>query len=399
MTVNAQMVSSSLAMPRQRLMSPGLLAVLISAAGTSASLYLLLSTVPLYAATGPSGSAAAGLTSAAMMLSSVAAELLTPALVARFGYRVVFGLGVVLLGAPALALPLSAELALILPVSVLRGIGFGITVVVGAAVAALLAPARRRGESIGLYGVVSTIPAVVGLPLGVWLVGQIGTAPVFVLGGLSSVAMVAVLPWLPGRGAVGAGASGPGGVVTGLRSEALARPALAFAATTLAGGIVVTFLPLAATGVASGMVALALLVHAASSTITRWWAGRVADRSGAGSLLVPGLLVAAGGVGMIVVPGPATLIGGMFLFGAGFGVVQSASLNLMLDRVAPAGYSTASAVWNIAYDAGWGLGSVLFGLIVAQTGYPLAFGLTAGVVAAAVLPAWSDRRRPQPSTR
>jgi predicted MFS family arabinose efflux permease len=71
----------------------------------------------------------------------------------------------------------------------------------------------------------------------------------------------------------------------------------------------------------------------------------------------------------------------------------------MLDRVAPAGYSTASAVWNIAYDAGWGLGSVLFGLIVAQTGYPLAFGLTAGVVAAAVLPAWSDRRRPQPSTR
>jgi len=39
----------------------------------------------------------------------------------------------------------------------------------------------------------------------------------------------------------------------------------------------------------------------------------------------------------------------------------------MLDRVPPTGYSTASAVWSIAYDGGWGLGSVVFGLIVART--------------------------------
>jgi MFS family permease len=385
-------------MPRQRRFNPGMLAVLVSAAGTSASLYLLLTVVPLHAASGPAGGAAAGLTSAALMLSSVAAELVTPALVARFGYRVVFGLGVVLLGAPALALPLSAELALIIAVSVLRGIGFGITVVVGAALAALLAPSGRRGESLGLYGVVSTIPAVVGLPLGVWLVGQVGNAPVFALGGLISVAMVSILPWLPGRGQVDTGATRPIGAASGVRSAAMVRPALAFAATTVAGGIVLTFLPLAAAGVMSNMVAPALLAQAASSTITRWWAGRAADRSGAGSLLMPGLIGAAAGVAMLVVLEPATLIGGMVLFGAGFGIVQSASLNLMLDRVPPTGYSTASAVWSIAYDGGWGLGSVVFGLIVAQTGYPLAFGLTAGVVAAAVIPAWGDRRRPDPTT-
>jgi predicted MFS family arabinose efflux permease len=67
----------------------------------------------------------------------------------------------------------------------------------------------------------------------------------------------------------------------------------------------------------------------------------------------------------------------------------------MLDRLPPTGYSTAGAVWSIAYDGGWGLGSVVFGLIVAHTGYPLAFGLTAGVVATAVVPAWSDRRGPE----
>jgi predicted MFS family arabinose efflux permease len=397
MTAIAQTLSGSLAVPRERLFHPGMLAVLVSAAGTSASLYLLLTVVPLYAANGPTGGAAAGLTSAALMLSSVAAELVTPALVARFSYRVVFGIGVVLLGAPALVLPLSSELALILLVSVLRGIGFGITVVVGAALAALLAPSGRRGESLGLYGVVSTIPAVVGLPVGVCLVGQVGSAPVFALGGVSSVAMVAILPWLPGRGQVDAVATRPVAATSGVRS-AMVRPALAFAATTVAGGIVVTFLPLAAAGVASDMVAPALLVQAASSTITRWWAGRAADRSGAGSLLLPGLMATAAGVAILVVLGPATLFGGMVLFGAGFGVVQSASLNLMLDRVPPTGYSTASAVWSIAYDGGWGLGSVVFGLAVAQTGYPLAFGLTAGVVALAVISAWGDRRRADPTT-
>jgi MFS family permease len=67
----------------------------------------------------------------------------------------------------------------------------------------------------------------------------------------------------------------------------------------------------------------------------------------------------------------------MVLFGAGFGVAQSASLALMFDRVRPSGYGAVSAVWNIAYDAGYGLGSIAFGVLAVHTGYPGAFALTA----------------------
>ncbi len=95
-----------------------MLAVLVSAAGTSASLYVLLTAVPMYAATGVAGGVAAGLTSGALMLSSVAAELATPILVARFGYRAAFGAGLILLGAPALLLPVSTELAIVLAICV-----------------------------------------------------------------------------------------------------------------------------------------------------------------------------------------------------------------------------------------------------------------------------------------
>jgi predicted MFS family arabinose efflux permease len=380
---------------RPRLMSRGVLAVLVSGAGTSASLYVLLTAVPMYAATGVAGGVAAGLTSGALMLSSVAAELATPILVARFGYRAVFGAGLILLGAPALLLPVSNELAIVLAICVARGLGFGITVVVGAALAARLAPAERRGESLGLYGVVSNIPAVAMLPLGAWLVGEVGFASVFVLGALGSLAMVVVLPWLPGRGL---DRERHGGLIAGLRTPTIARPALVFAATTVAAGIVVTFLPLTATATTVELAATALLVQAVAATASRWWAGRESDRKGAGPLLLPGLLITATGVAVVAVATPFTLIAGMVLFGAGFGIVQSASLSAMLARVPGSAFIAVGAIWSIAYDAGWGLGSTAFGLVAVQTGYPVAFGLTAGAMLVAVLPAWRDRRAPAVGT-
>jgi hypothetical protein len=82
----------------------------------------------------------------------------------------------------------------------------------------------------------------------------------------------------------------------------------------------------------------------------------------------------------------------MVLFGAGFGIVQSASLSAMLARVPGSGFTAVGAIWSIAYDAGWGLGSTAFGLVAVQTGYPVAFGLTAGAMLTAVLPAWLGRR-------
>jgi predicted MFS family arabinose efflux permease len=108
--------------------------------------------------------------------------------------------------------------------------------------------------------------------------------------------------------------------------------------------------------------------------------------------VVPGVLVA--GVGMlclVLTASSAAVVIGMVLFGAGFGVSQNASLALMFERVRPSGYSTVSALWNLAYDAGLGAGATGFGVLAAGTGYPMAFGLTAAVMLAALVPAWRDR--------
>jgi predicted MFS family arabinose efflux permease len=175
------------------------------------------------------------------------------------------------------------------------------------------------------------------------------------------------------------------GMLAGLRTPALLRPAITFAGTAMAAGVVVTFLPLAMTHASAGLAATSLLVQAAASTLARWSAGRYGDRHGPARLLVPGALSAAAGVlGLVLTSSPAAVLAGAALFGAGFGVSQTASLTLMFDRVSPGGYGTASALWNLAYDAGFGAGAAGFGVLVAPIGYPAGFAVAAAAVLAVV---------------
>jgi predicted MFS family arabinose efflux permease len=355
----------------------------VSIVGASASFYLLLSTVPEYARTAGASAGTAGLTTTALTLSSVAAYLAVPALIARYGYRPMLAAGLAALGAPALLLAAPSSVGVIMAACVVRGVGFAVTCVAGYALTVSLLPARRRGEGLALVGVVSGVPSVACLPLGVWLAAHAGYRPVFLAGGLAALAGLASVPALP-RSPRPAGPSA--GILAAFRSPALNRPALTFSAAAMATGIFVTFLPLAIARTGAGVAALALLAQPAAAIGGRWLAGRYGDRRGPAVLLGPGVLVAAAGMATLSLTAvPAAVIAGAAVFGAGFGVTQNASLTLMYDRVPESGYSAASALWNLAYDGGMGLGAAGFGVLAAHTGYPAAFALTAAALPA-VLP-------------
>ncbi len=370
------------------LVSRALALYFLSAFGSMTSFYLLLSVVPLYATAAGAGHVGAGLTTGALMLATVAAELATPALLARFGYRLVLAAGLLLLGAPALALIAFSSLAAILAVSLVRGVGLAITVVAGSSLVATLVPAERRSEGLGLLGVVVGVPAVLALPLGVWLVEQVGFTPVFVAGAVAALVCLAVMPALPGRIA---GAGEPVGVLAGLRTRAQLRPAMVFLLTAVGTGIVVTFLPLA-TRASGRLAAAALFANTVATTLARWWAGRYGARHGQAGLLVGGVVAAAlGMLALALTPSPVAVVAGAVLLGLGFGVAQNASLTLMFDRVSASGYDMVSAVWNLAYDAGMGLGAAGFGVLAVRAGYAGAFGVVAGLMLVALAPVWRDR--------
>ncbi|WP_433463209.1 MFS transporter [Spirillospora sp. CA-128828] len=376
---------------RPRLVGRHLALVFVATFTTLTGFFLMFSVVPMYAASGGAGGVGAGAATGALMLTTVLAELSLPRLLTWFGHRRVFAAGLLLLGLPPLALPLSSSMAAITAVSLVRGLGFAVAVVLTGALVAALVPAERRGEGLGLFGVVAGVPSLLALPLGVWLAHRVGYTPVFVAGALFPLAALAVLPGLPRRlGAPSAEAERPFGIAAGLRSAALLRPAIAFAATAMAAGILVTFLPEAVPG--GGVAAAALFVQPTATTLTRWWAGRVGDRHGAGRLLLPAVAAAASGIALLfLVPNTVAVLASMVLFGAGFGVAQNASMAVMYERAPASGYGTVSALWNIGYDGGMGIGGAAFGLTAAQTGYPTAFALTATAILLA-LPLTFSRR-------
>jgi MFS family permease len=214
---------------------------------------------------------------------------------------------------------------------------------------------------------------------------------------ISALAPLAATPWLANPagqqadGGHGETETAPNGLLGSLRTGGMLRPGLVFAATTVAAGVVASFLPLAA-GVSAGVATLGLFAQAVTATASRWWAGRRGDRHGHASLLIPGLPIAAAGMASLIwVSAPVVVIAGMCLFGIGFGIAQNVTFALMLDRAPASGYGTASALWNLAYDAGYGTGPIVFGVFVAHTGYPAAFALTGLLILAALVPAVRDR--------
>jgi predicted MFS family arabinose efflux permease len=382
---------------RPPLLTRALLLRLVSVVGSSVGFYLPLAVIPMFADAVGTHSAA-GAANGALLLASVAGELATPRIVACLGYRWALAAGLALLGAPTLVLFASSSFPVIVAVNAARGVGFAIVCVAGGALTAALIPDERRGEGLAIVGLVGGVPAMLALPLGAWTARHCGFGIVFVLTASAPLAAIGTIPALPRRDAAPGG--GQHGVLAGLRTGALMRPATIFAASASAAGVMVTYLPLAVTGRAAWAAPAALLLQPAAATAGRWVAGRVGDRRGQAALLVPGTALSIIGMtGMAVTPSAPLVAAGAAIFGTGFGVLQNATLSLMYARVSAARYSTVSALWNASYDIGMAAGAIGTGVLVAVTGFTPAFLITAATMLPALLMARQEAApKPHPSS-
>lgn len=329
---------------------------------------LLLPVVPMWVIEQDAGEFAAGASTGVFMAATVLAQFGVPAFVRKRGYRLALLLGALLLGPPTFLLIGATGAPSILAISLVRGLGFGLVTVCGSALIAELLPRTALARGSGLYGLAAGVPQLAGLPAGTWIAVQWGFAPVFVLAAALptiGIAMVLLLPAVFPDDATG----------TQWRTvlEATWRPWLVMLAGSTGYGALATFLPI----VLDGSGAAALLVVAGTALTARWAAGLVGDRLGAAGRMLP-IALAAIGLGLLgfalTTSTPVVAILAVALFGIGFGVVQNDALVVMFDRAAA---GPASVVWNVAFDAGQGLGAVAVGALVVGTSYPLAFGLLA----------------------
>jgi MFS family permease len=380
--------------------------LLLTAAGFS-GYAALLPVAPLWAVHGGADEAGSGVVNGLLLLATIATQPFVPRLLARFGTSPVLATGLLFLGVPSVLHLISDQLGWILAMSVLRGFGFGILTVTGSTTLAQLVPQARHGAAIGAYGASIAIPQVILLPAGPWLVHAVGYWLVFALG-TTSILGIAATPWLARAlrdqdverllldDAAGdaAGNDIPGHAFDnrsrrGIASR-LARPTVILLGATLAGGALITFAPQMSSEPLATAGGLAFFTVAAA--ISRWRIGSFADRYGTRAFLWPLVLFTVVGLALTALavgnPGGTRVI--LFLIalalvGIGYGGIQNLTLLLSLGAVSRQGYGTASAVWNIGFDAGTGVGAVLVGAIAAGLSFSPAL-LVAAAISLATLP-------------
>lgn len=363
-----------------------LLATGFSFAGFAA----LAPTAPLWVVYGGAGTAGAGLVNAVLLLFTVLCQPTIPIALRRLGWQVTLVGGVLLLGAPALLLPLSSDLWSVLALSAVRGIGFGSVTVCGSAAVARLVEPERRGRAVGAYGLAIAVPQLLLVPSAVWIAENLGFWVIFLIGGCPLLGAIParmlgrLIDHRPGDGSAdpdhtGLGFRGLAGVV----GRTVPFMVLLTAAT-LAGGALITFAPqMVDRAVITG---IGLMVLTAMAALSRWRFGALADRYGTRPLRW--ILVLCNAAGLVAVawavtapadPRTAVLMLGMALVGVGYGGLQNLTLVDALAVVPPRQVDFASALWNIGFDAGTGLGSLLVGLIAAGFSFPIALLVVAAV--------------------
>lgn len=366
---------------------------------------LLLPVVPLAVVRGGGSEFVAGATTGVFMTVTVLFQLATPRVTAAIGYRWVLGIGSALLGLPSGLLALFDGPFAVLAISGVRGAGFGMMTVAGSALVAELAPPGMLGRATSLIGLAVGISEAIFLPVGLWLLDLFGLPTVaWAATGFGVVGLVAaarlphVFPSPPGES--DQSALGPRQVVL-----LLAGPFLVMVAVTLPYGAAASFLSPALDSIVSGsgavVAGVGLGLLGAGVIVGRTVAGLISDRRGPGALVWPGLGVAA--LGMLGIAGLLTMevnpwwfLVPTVIFGLGFGAVQNEALVASFERMPRSRLGTASASWNISFDAGTGLGSVVMGGF-AGFGYVVLFTVAAGVVLAVGGPAAVGARRTRPT--
>jgi predicted MFS family arabinose efflux permease len=134
-------------------------------------------------------------------------------------------------------------------------------------------------------------------------------------------------------------------------------------------GAMITLFASAASPAAPRAAAVAMFLHGTAVALTLAVSGRIGDRYGHARLALAGSALSLSAV-LVLATGPseAAWAIGAILLGVGFAAQQNGTRSLMLARATPSEADGVTAVWNIAYDAGLGLGALAFGCVCTRLG-------------------------------
>ncbi|MCS7283370.1 MAG: MFS transporter [Anaerolineae bacterium] len=283
----------------------------------------------------------------------------------QVGRKLPLVVGLLAVGTALLVYPALSSPHALLAVRALHGLGSALVAPACLAYLGDVSSPTGRGRAMAFYGVAYGMSGLIGPPLGGLIRDRLGYPAVFLgLSALMFLAALAALGWLKGgrltsKGPVFSGA---------WRSLLRRRLSVSFVAAfcwTFALGTLLVFLPLigeergfsgARVGMLFGSFALAASLIQASPL------GRLSDRWGRFPSIVLGMALIATALlilSFLTTWGP--MMGAMFLYGLGFGVLFPAKSALIADETTSLTRGKASGVFAAMFSVGMIAGTGMAG--------------------------------------
>ena len=291
------------------------------------------------------------------------------------GAKQVAAVGTAVFGIATLLHIAAFDVWLIIPARVVQGVGMAIGPVATATIVANLAPGHRRAEAMSYMGNSISAASLYSPWVAFYLLDTFGFANAFVFAGAAGFIGSAIAMTLSSS-RTNIPAAAEASYKAPLINRGALFPTLIFVTYTITTAPVNTFLPQIAVERSLGNPGLYFTMYAVLSIVSMAVAGRVSDRVGRGTVIVPGLVVVATGMFILTTAHQQWLfLSAGVLNGLGFGMIQPAMQSLTVDRVPARERSSALATLQQGWDIGGSGGAFALGPLASVTGAAATFAI------------------------
>ncbi len=264
--------------------------------------------------------------------------------------------------------------AVLLLIRFLHGAAFGVTTVATGTIVAGVVPRERYGEGIGYFTLGSTMAVAIGPFIGLFLIQHHGFNSVIIACSIASAIGVVMLPLL----SVGElelteeqVKDAKGFKLSNLIEPRVVPISLTLLITYLCYASVVSFLALYSEEIRlTGAASLFFIVFALAIFVTRPFVGRRFDVKGENSVMYPAFLIFAASLAIFSQArlGYVLLLAAAAM-GLGFGALQSSGQAITVKITSQHRMGLAASTRLMFLDMGFGVGPLLWGIVIPFAGY------------------------------
>ncbi len=337
------------------------------------SFYFLLITLPIYIEKIGGTESEIGLILGVFTISAVLLRPFIGKEVDRRGRKIILVSGIIIFLISMLLYDYTKNVTSLLLLRVLHGIGWGAATTAATTLIADIAPPKRRGEAMGVFGMASNVAMAIGPALSMILLQKYDFPILFsISAGISLLSLLLVLPISET-------------MVVHPRTPLFSREALFPSALmfiiSLTYGSIVSFLSLFAQKQGISNPGIFFTVFAVTLILVRALAGKLSDIKGRKFVIIPGMVLIAAGLGVLSTASALdSFLVAALLYGIGFGLVHPSLMALLVDMVGDEGRGAAMGTFTAAFDLGIGTGSILLGLVLQYFDFQVMYALS-GLIA------------------